>query len=122
MDYQNLHSSGDSESTRPSFNFLQRSYTMEVRSYNDENNDPPNSRAIPYDALNVGLGGIGKVKRVRFVPHFVILSRVHFGKSGNLGYEAVVHHASLSIETNASSTPSSPSSLGSISDDAPLDL
>ncbi|KAK8957450.1 hypothetical protein KSP39_PZI000083 [Platanthera zijinensis] len=35
---------------------------MEVRSYNDENNDPPNSRTIPYDALNVGLGGIGKVK------------------------------------------------------------
>ncbi|KAK8957457.1 hypothetical protein KSP39_PZI000084 [Platanthera zijinensis] len=44
--------------------FLQGSYTMEVRSYNDENNDPPNSRAIPYDALNVGLGGIGKVKIV----------------------------------------------------------
>ncbi|KAK8960453.1 hypothetical protein KSP40_PGU014854 [Platanthera guangdongensis] len=35
---------------------------MEVRPHNVEDINPPNSRAITYDVLNVGLGDIGKIK------------------------------------------------------------
>ncbi|KAK8935015.1 hypothetical protein KSP39_PZI015131 [Platanthera zijinensis] len=35
---------------------------MEAIFLNDEDNDPPNSKTIPCDALNVGLGDIGKIK------------------------------------------------------------
>ncbi|KAK8957325.1 hypothetical protein KSP39_PZI000078 [Platanthera zijinensis] len=49
-------------SSKRASRFLRSSHTMEVRSHNAEDNDPPDSRAIPYDVLSVGLGDIGKIK------------------------------------------------------------
>ncbi|KAK8959731.1 Kinesin-5 [Platanthera guangdongensis] len=39
---------------------------MEVRSHNDEDKNPSNSREILHDALNVGLGDIGKIMEIYY--------------------------------------------------------
>ncbi|KAK8960904.1 hypothetical protein KSP40_PGU008692 [Platanthera guangdongensis] len=60
--------------------YLWGSHTIEVRLHNDKDINPPNSRAITYDVLNVGLGDIGKIKQQTAKKRKSIVQEIDYSK------------------------------------------
>ncbi|KAK8958982.1 hypothetical protein KSP40_PGU000411 [Platanthera guangdongensis] len=88
--------------------FLRGSHIMEARPHSGEDNNPPNFKVFPYDALNVGLGDIGKITYVDCLLRKLLVNFLltHDPSSGKKETVPFIHcSSSPKEETTAQALP-----------------